>query len=372
MKDQCGLIRRYGIPLDRSGCCGWKDCGGAGRFPGQRGEDGVVHRVKKLLFRGKFDLGFGGMDVHVHIARTGVHMQHAAGKFPYHFLILIGLLQGGLHHAGFHIPAVYEKMLIAPGTPAADRQRDKAGDADGSSLRVHGDKTERHVPAQHTVHGSAKLPISRGKKLFLSVPEKPDRYFRMGEGQPLDHRQRRRPFVDIPFDEFKPRRRVVEKIAHHKGRPLRASGLFLIHELSAFQRKGSPQLRAASPCYEGDPGDGRDGGQSFASESQSPDGFQVAFSAQLGGRVAQKGHGSVLRFDAAAVIGDPDKGHSSVLDFHRHGGGSGVDGIFHEFLHHGSGAFHHLAGRYQVRHMGVKLFDFCHGSLRRINFQAVL
>ena len=43
------------------------------------------------------------------------------------------------------------------------------------------------------------------------------------------------------------------------------------------------------------------------------------------------------------------------LDLHRHGGGPGVNGVFHQLLHDAGRALHHLAGGDQIRHMGVEL-----------------
>lgn len=76
--------------------------------------------------------------------------------------------------------------------------------------------------------------------------------------------------------------------------------------------------------------------------------------------MAEKGSWQFLRCDAAAVICHPDQPHTAVADFHRHGGGTGVDGVFHQLLDHAGGALHHFAGGDQVGHMGVQLFNVGH------------
>ena len=79
-------------------------------------------------------------------------------------------------------------------------------------------------------------------------------------------------------------------------------------------------------------------------EAQGADGGQVLRGAQLAGGVAEKGGLALIPGDAAAVVRHPDKGHAPPLDFHGHGGGPGVDGVFHQLLHHRGGTLHHLTG----------------------------
>ena len=81
--------------------------------------------------------------------------------------------------------------------------------------------------------------------------------------------------------------------------------------------------------------------------------LQIVLGAQLAGGVAEEGGLQLLRRDAAAVVGHPQKGHPPVGDLHRDGAGPRVNGVLHELLGHRRGALHHLAGGDQVGHMGV-------------------
>ena len=78
--------------------------------------------------------------------------------------------------------------------------------------------------------------------------------------------------------------------------------------------------------------------------------------------MAQERGLGILPVHAAAVIGDADEGHAAALDLHGDAGSARVDGVFHQFLHNGTGALHHFAGGDEVSHMGGKLKDFCHGG----------
>ena len=99
------------------------------------------------------------------------------------------------------------------------------------------------------------------------------------------------------------------------------------------------------------PADGGNSRQSLTTEAKGPDFSQILRRAELTGGVAQKGSGQLLRRDAAAVVCHPDQAHAAPLDLHHDGGGSGVDGVFHQLLYNGGGALHHLAGGDQVGHM---------------------
>ena len=48
--------------------------------------------------------------------------------------------------------------------------------------------------------------------------------------------------------------------------------------------------------------------------------------------------------DAAAIIGDADFGHAAVADGYGDAGGTGVQGVFDQFLDHRDGAFNDFAG----------------------------
>ena len=54
--------------------------------------------------------------------------------------------------------------------------------------------------------------------------------------------------------------------------------------------------------------------------------------------------GQLVRRDTGPIIGHLHQGPAGRGDFHGHGFCPGIQGIFHEFFHHGSGAFHHFPG----------------------------
>ena len=108
------------------------------------------------------------------------------------------------------------------------------------------------------------------------------------------------------------------------------------------------------------PADGGDRRQGLPPETQSADFPQVLRFPELRGRVAEKGGGQFGGGNAAAVVAHPNQAHAAPAEFHRHGGGPGVHGVFYQLLYHAGGALHHLSGGDEVRYVRGKLLDLRH------------
>ena len=68
--------------------------------------------------------------------------------------------------------------------------------------------------------------------------------------------------------------------------------------------------------------------------------------------MTEKGRLRVVGAHAAAVIGDAQEGHAAVLNLHGNVSGSGVHGVFQQFLDDAGRTLHHLAGGDEIGHMG--------------------
>ena len=177
---------------------------------------------------------------------------------------------------------------------------------------------------------------------------------RVRQRQPLHHGKQCRSLYGVPFHKFHPGRGVVKQIPHHDGGTFGTACRRPLFHHTGFQ----PQADAfgvGSFRQQIDFGHRGNGRQGFTAEAQRADGRQILFGAELTGGMAQEGRLHILRCDAAAVVCDPQIGHAAVLDLHRHLCGTGIHGIFHQFLGSGSRTLHHFTGGNQIRHMAVKL-----------------
>ena len=150
----------------------------------------------------------------------------------------------------------------------------------------------------------------------------------------------------IGFHKFHAGRGVEEQIPDDDGGTVRATGFGFFGDISCFQRKAGAGNASGGLGQQINTADRCDGSQSFTTETHGSDGSQVFRGAELGCGMPQESSPGIFRAHAAAVIGDADKGHAAVTDFHRNLGGACIYRIFQQFLYHGGRPFHYLTGGY--------------------------
>ena len=308
----------------------------------QSAQHTVVDTVKYRLFRQEFHFCFGGMNVYIHRSRRQIQMEHAGGKFAHHDLVAVGLFQGGNQKPGFHRPVVYEKSLQIPAGTGIRWAADKSGQGIAIPTAFH-----RHhpgaVPAIDAVHRCLKTAGAGGGKNLLSVPQELKRHLGMGQGLKLDGAGYPGAFHRVRLHEFHPCRGVVEQIPDDDGSAFRTAHFGFIQNLPCLQMQTDTADGAGGLGHQINPADRGNGGQSFPTESHSTDGGQILRRAKFGGGMAEKRRPGVLRSHAAAVVCHPEEGHASVPDFDGDFGGSGVHGIFQQFLDHTGRTLHHFS-----------------------------
>ena len=151
-------------------------------------------------------------------------------------------------------------------------------------------------------------------------------------------------FDGVGFHKLHPGGGVEEQVPDDNGGAVGAARLGFFKDFARFQMKADAFNRRRSLGQQVDAADGGDGGQSFATEAHRADGGQVLGGAQLACCVAQERGPGVLGAHAAAVVRDPQVGHTAVLDLYSDLGSSGVHGVFQQLLDHGGRTLHHLAG----------------------------
>src|SRR5207253_5224819 len=74
------------------------------------------------------------------------------------------------------------------------------------------------------------------------------------------------------------------------------------------------------------------------------DGEEVGLGADLARGMALERERRLLRRHALPVVRHPDGAPPGLLNVHRYASGPGVDGVLHQFLHHGGGPLDDFAG----------------------------
>ena len=182
-------------------------------------------------------------------------MEDAAGEFPHHALIFIGLLQGGGHEAGFHLPAIDEEKLPVPAPPAAGGHGDKAGDCHLLPGGPHLPEAQGQLPAQHGVDGGLELAVPGGEQFLFPVPDEFDRHLRVGQGGALDRGKDGGPLGGVLFHELQPGGGVEEQVPDHHGRAQGTARLLHLAGDSPLQAQAGSQRGFLGAAHHLHPGD---------------------------------------------------------------------------------------------------------------------
>ena len=144
------------------------------------------------------------------------------------------------------------------------------------------------------------------------------------------------------FEEFEPRRRRVEEIAHLDPGAGGERGGAGAADRPPFDRDDVRLGRAPGAAGDGEAADRADRGQRLAAETERVDPRQIVVR-QLGGRVPLDRQRELFRRHAASVVGDRDQRPPAVAQHHVDAPRAGVDRVLDQLLDRRGGALHHLA-----------------------------
>ncbi len=165
---------------------------------------------------------------------------------------------------------------------------------------------------------------------------------RVRHRKPLHDVGNRAVLRDLRLHELEPCRCGGEQLAHLDARARVERGGPDRSLSAALDGDGQGVPGALRPRGDGEAGDGADGGQRLAAETQRADVEQVLLG-QLRCRMALDGQREIACVHAAAVVADPDEGEPAAggddLDLAR----AGIDGVLDELLHHARRTLDHLA-----------------------------
>ena len=167
----------------------------------------------------------------------------------------------------------------------------------------------------------------------------------MGKGHPLHQ------IADIAclrgrgFQKFPSGRRIVKNIPDKKGGALRSAHLLPGLLLAALNHIAGSQKLSRCLRNHFHLAHSGDAGQRLAPETQRGDAKQILHLRNLAGGMAKEGGAHLIRRNPFPVIRNPDQRGAALLNLHRNGVGSRVDGVLHQLLHHGRRPLNHLSRR---------------------------
>ena len=310
-----------------------------------------MYTVKYSLFRQEFYFGFGRMHIDVHRPGRQCQMQHTGGEFSHHNLVAVGFFQCRNQQLGFDRTVVDKESLQIPaGTGVCG-----LGNITRQMVAFPAAVYVYHpgaVPAVYAVHRRLQTAVTRGGQNLFPVPKELEGNFRMGQCLQLHGGSHPSAFHGVGFHELHPGGGVVEQIPDDDGGAFRAAYLRFFQNLPRFQVQAGAGDGPGSFGHQVNAADGGNGSQGFTSETHGTDGSQIFRRAQLGGCVSQKGGSGIFRGHAAAVVGDPQKGHAAVANLNGDFGATCIHGIFQQFFYYAGRPLHHFTGGNEVGNMG--------------------
>src|SRR5581483_8257111 len=189
-------------------------------------------------------------------------------------------------------------------------------------------------------------------------------------GQPLDHVGDGQFFRARRFEEFQPRRRGIEQLAHFGAgamlaRGQKGGGTRALQPSAVHPDLG--RLAALHAAGQGQPRHRADGGQRLAAETHGDNVRKIVLAIrhrQLGGGMPLDRQLQIGGSHAAAVIFHHQKIGAAAGDGNSDAGGARIHGVLHQLLHRRSRPFHHFAGSDAVNGAFGKPADRHHFSAR--------
>jgi hypothetical protein len=106
--------------------------------------------------------------------------------------------------------------------------------------------------------------------------------------------------------------------------------------------------------------DGTYGGYGLAAKTEGGYGREISVGGNLGCTVPLKTEQHIIFIHALSIVNDPNKAGAAAFDLDLDSGGSGIEAVFQQLFHNGSGAFDNFPGGYLVGKLFWQYADFGH------------
>ncbi len=311
---------------------------------GQRADQHAAHEPAVA----EAHLGLGRMHVDVDLARIERDEQRNDRMAVARQIIGIG----GAHHADQELVAdraAIDEEILAERIGARERgQRGEALDREARVAAPHLDRIGAELAAENV--GEPRQTSARAgerggpgdRRALLARKREGD--VGPAHRQPAHHLANRLAFAAVALEEFEPRRRRVEQVAHLDARAFAERAGFDLRFAPGVDRDRPAVRLAGVPRGDGEPRDRADRGQRLAAEAERADVEQIVVG-QLGGGVALDRQREVVARHAGAVVADADQPAAAAIGYDLDAGRAGIERVFHEFLDHARRTLHHLARR---------------------------
>ena len=284
------------------------------------------------------------MHVHVHLGGIEVKEEHRDRIAALGQRSRVGFDHRVVQRATIHRAAVDEHQHLVPRGAVDPGFADQPAEFETAVRTLEWQQVGRQLPAEDFRHPLAQGHTDGGLKQNAAVLDQGETRLRTGQSVEPHRLDDVRRLGGVAFQKLAAGRHRVEKVGYRDPRAGGQAALAHMHELAAVDedlgaRRGLDRTRAQLETR--DAGDGRHG---LAAKAKGVQPVEVGRLHQLAGGVSLKRHQGVVLGHATAVVLDADQAASAVAELDLDAGGTGIEGILHQFLHDRRGTLNHFAG----------------------------
>ena len=260
-----------------------------------------------------------------------------------------------------HVAAVDKEELLRVLAARGRRHAHEAADIYKRRLDFNGYELCFQAFAEHAEYALLEIACGEVHHRRATAMERKGG-FGMRQGDAFKFREDIGKFRLVGLQELAAGGNVEKEIFYSKIRPDGTIHRLLIHHAATFDDDAYAEVLVGCTGTQFHLRHSGDRGQCFAAETHSAERKEIFGFGNFRGGVALESKARVGFAHSLAVVNHLHEAFPSVLHDDLHLRGTGIDGVFHQFLNHRRGPLHHFAGRYLVGHgVGQEMYDVAHG-----------
>ena len=283
----------------------------------------------------EFYLCLGRVDIHVHGIGIDLEIKHVRRRNSLRDKILISLHHRLVKIWAFEESSINEKILVAESLLCRIGTAHETIEFQDRGVGMDIHDLIGQARSQDILDSELqRLCRAQDKDIFSVVNQSECNVF-TGQGDSCEFRDDVLELHIVGFEEFPPCRYVVKEISDGKVRPDRSCGLDGRKVTGIGEIHLAPDLILRTSCLQGYLSDGSNRCKRLSAKPEGQDIVQVLGRCKFRGRMSLETEHGLIGGHAGAVINHLDEGTSRILDDHGNLRRPGINGILHEFLHHG-------------------------------------
>ena len=318
----------------------------------------IFKQIFQLILLGQSDFPLGRMNIDINDVGIHIHVDNSQRISSFLQKALVSIQDGFIQSVFLYHAPVQKDMHAIAGSTVDKRPDDASCHMIIIIFKIHRDGIFRRPSSKHLVYDFLQRTAAAGTEALSSFMIQTESDVRPSQGKCLYQRLDETAFIGGGTHVFQTRRRFIEKTFHRNLCALGCRGIF-IHFLFTIGHHNLCPVTAVT-CQHRQSADRGNGRQRFPAETHGMNIPEITFLMNLAGGMALKRHPCIRMIHTDAVVFYADPGKTALLHRNDDSCGSGIHGIFHQFLHHTSWSFNDFTCRYHIGGLCIKFLYSAH------------